>query len=84
MTKSILLFGRLKDAFGAAEIALPSGLATAADLRARLIELYPEFKALLASRSVRIIVNHVLVADETATPIASGDEVALAPPLSGG
>lgn len=84
MTATILLFGRLKDAFGADRIALPAGVGTAAELRARLVELNPELASLLASRAVRIAVNQALVADEAGTPVAAGDEIALMPPLSGG
>jgi molybdopterin converting factor small subunit len=80
----ILLFGRLKDAFGAASIPLPPGVATAAALRAKLAEANPDFADMLRSRSIRIAVNQALVGDESAAQISPADEIALLPPLSGG
>ena len=84
MSGTVLLFGRLKDAFGVASIPLPAGVATAAALRAKLAEANPDLADMLRSKSVRIAVNQALVADEAATPISSSDEIALLPPLSGG
>jgi molybdopterin converting factor subunit 1 len=81
---TVLLFGRLKDAFGADRIALPTGVATAAELRAKLIQNNPEIAGLLTSRSVRFAVNQQLVADEATTAISPADEIAILPPLSGG
>ncbi len=84
MSGTVLLFGRLKDAFGAASIPLPAGVATAAALRTKLAEANPDLSATLLSKSVRIAVNQNLVADEAATAISVADEIALLPPLSGG
>lgn len=84
MAGAVLLFGRLKDAFGAASIALPDGVGTAAELRARLVELNPDLAEMLRSKTVRIAVNQEMVADEAATPVSASDEIALLPPLSGG
>ena len=84
MSGTVLLFGRLKDAFGASSVALPKGVATAAELRARLAELNPDQAEMLRAKTVRIAVNQELVADEAGTPISAGDEIALLPPLSGG
>jgi molybdopterin synthase sulfur carrier subunit len=84
MTGTILLFGRLKDAFGAASLPLPAGVATAAALRTRLAELYPDLAPRITAKSVRIAVNQKLVADEAGTRLSAGDEIALLPPLSGG
>ena len=84
MAGTVLLFGRLKDAFGAASIALPEGVATAAGLRARLGELNPDLADMLLAKTVRIAVNQEMVADEAGTPVSAGDEIALLPPLSGG
>lgn len=36
MAGAVLLFGRLKDAFGASSIEMPEGVGTAAELRAML------------------------------------------------
>lgn len=80
----ILLFGRLKDAFGAASVALPESATTAADVRAVLAKSTPDLADLILSKAIRIAVNQQLVADEVATRIHDGDEIALLPPLSGG
>ena len=84
VTGHVLLFGRLKDAFGAASIPLPEGVDTAAALRASLADANPDLSDVLRSKSVRIAVNQTLVTDEAATPISAKDEIALLPPLSGG
>ena len=84
MSGQVLLFGRLKDAFGAASIPLPEGAANAAALREKLAEANPDLADMLRSKSIRIAVNQTLVADETATHIGPKDEIALLPPLSGG
>ncbi|MDP3740085.1 MAG: MoaD/ThiS family protein [Hyphomonadaceae bacterium] len=84
MSGTVLLFGRLKDAFGAPSIPLPEGVTTAAALRSKLAEANPDLADMLRSKSIRIAINQALVADEAATPISAKDEIALLPPLSGG
>jgi molybdopterin converting factor small subunit len=84
MAGTVLLFGRLKDAFGAASIALPVGVLTAAALRERLAELNPDLGDMLRAKTVRIAVNQEMVVDEAGTPVSASDEIALLPPLSGG
>lgn len=84
MAGVVLLFGRLKDAFGAASIPMPEGAGTTAELRALLVKLNPDLADVLSTKTVRIAVNQELVADEAGTRISEGDEVALLPPLSGG
>jgi molybdopterin converting factor subunit 1 len=84
MAGTVLLFGRLKDVFGAASIALPDGVGTAAELRARLAEVNPDLAEMLRAKTVRIAVNQEMVADEAGTPVSAIDEIALLPPLSGG
>jgi molybdopterin converting factor small subunit len=84
MAGVVLLFGRLKDAFGAASIAMPEGVGSAAELRAMLANENPDLADTIRSKAVRIAVNQSLVADEAATRITPSDEVALLPPLSGG
>jgi molybdopterin converting factor small subunit len=81
---TVLLFGRLKDAFGASSIPLPLGVETAAALRVKLADANPDLADVLRSRSVRIAVNQTLVADESTARISPADEIALLPPLSGG
>ena len=84
MSGTVLLFGRLKDAFGASFIPLPEGAATAATLRAQLIALNPDLAAMLAAKSIRIAINQKLVTDEATATLSPADEIALLPPLSGG
>ncbi len=84
MSGVVLLFGRLKDAFGASSIPLPEGVGTAAELRAMLANLNPDLADMLRAKTVRIAVNHDLIADEAGTRITPSDEIALLPPLSGG
>jgi sulfur-carrier protein len=84
MSGQVLLFGRLKDAFGAAFIPLPQGATTAAALREKLAEANPDLADMLRTKSVRIAVNQTLIADEAAVRISPSDEIALLPPLSGG
>ncbi len=84
MSGAVLLFGKLKDAFGASSIPLPAGVATAAALRDSLAEANPDIADMLRSKSVRIAVNQTMVADEASTRISPSDEIALLPPLSGG
>lgn len=80
----VLLFGRLRDAFGAASIDFPPGAKTAADLRAALAAAHPDQAEIVRSRGVRIAVNQTLIVDEAAIRISPADEIALLPPLSGG
>jgi molybdopterin converting factor small subunit len=80
----ILLFGKLKDAFGSPTIDWPGSPTTVAELRAGLIARNPDLAGLLAARSMRIAVNQELVSDEAGWRLSPGDEVALMPPLSGG
>lgn len=84
MAGVVLLFGRLKDAFGASSIAMPDGVGTAAELRAMLANENPDLAETIRAKAVRIAVNQSLVADEASTRITPADEVALLPPLSGG
>ncbi len=81
---TLLLFGRLKDAFGTDRLDIPDGVVTAADLRARLADQNPDLAEMLLAPSIRIAINQELVADEQNASLMSGDEVALLPPLSGG
>lgn len=84
MAGAVLLFGRLKDAFGASSIAMPEGVGTAAELRAMLAAGHPDLAETILAKTVRIAVNHEMVTDEAGTRITTADEIALLPPLSGG
>jgi molybdopterin converting factor small subunit len=84
MDGKVLLFGKLKDVFGAASVPFPEGVGTAADLRVRLAGLYPDLAEHLMARSVRVAVNQKVVVQENVTYLSASDEIALLPPLSGG
>lgn len=81
---TILLFGRLRDAFGVDRIDLPEGAGTAGSMRRLLAKRHPELAEVISAPSVRIAVNQELIVDEDAAPLSSTDEIALLPPLSGG
>ena len=84
MSAKVLLFGKLRDAFGADAVAMPEGVESVRDLRIALGVAHPHLAALVSAPSVRVAVNQELVADEITTLIGPDDEVALLPPLSGG
>ena len=77
---NLLLFSHLKQALNASEmdVVLPPG-ATAADLMAHVRNLVDEK---VAGIPLRAAVNLVYVPDDT--PLHSGDEVVLIPPVQGG
>jgi molybdopterin converting factor subunit 1 len=81
MKTKILLFAHLKDKAGTreAELDLPAR-ASAADLKARLAEVYPALKPALANAIVAI--NREFMPDEALIP--EGAEIAIFPPVSGG
>ncbi len=81
MAVTIQLFARARElaAAGAVTLELPAG-ASVADLRRALTERIPALAGILALS--RIAVNHAFV-DETRL-LASGDEIAVIPPVSGG
>lgn len=81
----ILYFAWLKEKTGVAEedIALPSGVATVADLIAHLKTRGDGFAEAFADQSiVRVAVNQEHVGTDQA--LADGDEVAFFPPVTGG
>ncbi|MEZ5939512.1 MAG: MoaD/ThiS family protein [Hyphomonadaceae bacterium] len=84
MSGSILLFGKLRDAFQAPQIPLPDDVRTVSALRAKLIGMYPDLAAMLEPKAMRVAVNQAIVADEAGTSVSGEDEIALLPPLSGG
>ena len=84
-TLTLVYLARLRDAFGMASerVALPPDVATVSQLREWLAGRGGAWALeLAAGRAVRIAVNHELA--PPATPIRSGDEVALFPPVTGG
>ena len=80
----VLLFGRLRDLAGAAELELPSlaQMRTIADARAWLAARDPLLGAALAAPGVRVAVDRHF-ADDSAG-IAEASEIAFMSPLSGG
>jgi molybdopterin synthase catalytic subunit len=81
MRVTVKLFGSIREAAGAKElaVALPEG-SRAADLRRLLARDHPSFEE-MADR-LRVSVNYEIVSGETA--LSEGDEVAFLPPVSGG
>lgn len=81
----LVYLARLREAFGTAgeRAELPAHVATVADLRGWLSQRGGKWATELApERAVRVAVNHELAGP--GTRIASGDEVALFPPVTGG
>lgn len=84
-TIKLVYLARLREAFGSAgeRVELPEQLSTVAELRHWLAARGgPWERELAPERAVRIAVNHELVDPESR--LASGDEVALFPPVTGG
>ena len=81
MQVTVKLFGSIREAAGAKELAVvvPEGT-TAADLRRLLARDHPSFEE-MADR-LRVSVNYEIVSDESA--LSEGDEEAFLPPVSGG
>jgi molybdopterin synthase sulfur carrier subunit len=79
---TLLYFAAIREAVGATEepLSLPDSVATIADLSAWLQENRPPLRGRLAS--VRFAVNEAFV--EPHASVASGDVIALIPPVSGG
>jgi molybdopterin synthase catalytic subunit len=81
MQVTVKLFGSIREAAGAEELAVvvPEG-STVTDLRQLLARDHPSFEE-MADR-LRISVNYEFVQAETV--LSEGDEVAFLPPVSGG
>lgn len=81
MTLTVRLFARIRESLGqdTLVIILPDK-ATIADLRLELIKCFPELATLLAVSAIAI--NHDFADD--ARVLASHDEIAIIPPVSGG
>jgi molybdopterin converting factor subunit 1 len=77
----VLLFARARDLAGADQVDIPlPSPATVADLRRALAAAHPRLAPLLATSA--LAVNNEFADD--ATPLPTGAEVALLPPVSGG
>jgi molybdopterin synthase sulfur carrier subunit len=81
----LLYFAWLRERVGAAEeeVELPAGVATVADLIGWLQARGPGFAAAFATtKTIRCAVNQSFAGPEAA--VATGDEVAFFPPVTGG
>jgi molybdopterin converting factor subunit 1 len=81
MQVTVKLFGSIREAAGAKELAmsLPEG-ADVGDLRRLLARDHPSFEEM--GHRLRVAVNYEVVSGDT--PLREGDEVAFLPPVSGG
>jgi molybdopterin synthase sulfur carrier subunit len=84
MSIRVLYFAALREALGRSGEDVPAsgGVATVADLRARLLARGGAFEALAERRNLRVAVNQRMA--QPHTPVADGDEVAFFPPVTGG
>jgi molybdopterin converting factor subunit 1 len=82
LTLTILYFAALRELLGLTEerIEMPAGTHGIAELGVELARLHPRLAPHLGS--VRFAVNEVFVS--STAPLASGDVVALIPPVTGG
>ena len=78
----VLMLGRLRDVAGWRERTIDSPPPTISALRALLAQEDPALGEALAGPSVQVAVNKALTRDDA--PIASNDEIAFLPPMSGG
>ncbi len=79
----ILFFARLRDQLGteSTTLAIPDSL-TVAEVKSLLIAQNPSWQTPLSASNLLCAINHELV--DNTTTIASGDEVAFFPPVTGG
>ena len=84
MSVNILYFASLREALGCAgeTVELPPGVATVAALRKHLAARSEAWAALETHRNLRFAVNQKVAGFDA--PVASGDEVAFFPPVTGG
>jgi molybdopterin synthase catalytic subunit len=81
MLVRVLFFGRLKEIVGVAEESAEFGAgARVADVFARYGSRFPELERFRSSLAAAVNQQY----SEWSTPVASGDEVAFLPPVSGG
>lgn len=77
----VLFFGSLRDALGRSELAWPEQ-GTVASIRTAVAAHLGTPGLALLEASVRAAVNQVMAAEDCA--VASGDELAFMPPVTGG
>lgn len=82
MRVTVLLFARLREIAGAADLALEleAPAATIADVWAALVARHPALAPHAASLSCARNAEYARMV----TPVAEGDEIAFLPPVSGG
>ena len=79
----VLFFAGLREKLGCAELELNAGSCeTLADLRQRLRQRGEDWRNALGDPSLQMARNRQVAADTAA--IASGDEIAFFPPVTGG
>ncbi len=79
----VLFFARLREQLGCerTQVAATEGM-TLAQLRQHLIDTHPQWRDALGDERLLAAVNHSLA--KMHQPVASGDEVAFFPPVTGG
>lgn len=84
MTK-LFFFGRARDAAGRGEMTcdLPASVETVRDLRVWLVQCDPELGAVLLARDIRVVADHTICVNESAS-VRGASEIAFLPPMSGG
>lgn len=84
MTGRVLFFGKLRDIAGVAEMPLPVAGQPVSCLRRLAAEGNPQLLEALLHASVRVAVNHEIIARGADPVVPAGGEVAFMPPMSGG
>jgi molybdopterin converting factor small subunit len=89
VTLKVKSFAILREIIGRHEMTLQlprnnQGATTVADLRKKIIELYPEISAQRIPMGIAVNAKMVAAADDKSIIINDFDEVALLPPISGG
>jgi len=84
MKVRVLYFAGLREALGSAgeEVDLADGVASVADLRARIASRGGTWQQLAQAKNLRAAVNQAMVGFDA--PVKAGDEVAFFPPVTGG
>ena len=89
VTLKVKSFAILREIIGRHEMTLQlprnnQGATTVADLRKKIIELYPEISAQRIPMGIAVNAEIVAAADDKSIIINDFDEIALLPPISGG
>lgn len=80
---SVLFFGKLREAFDCSELSIaPANAATTSELLDNILASHPAWETLLTDEQTQMAVNQALVKHPVS--LASGDEVAFFPPVTGG